>query len=422
MQGAGFLNEKHTRYMLECFSNATGLYLKGVDANGAVFLELDNVEECAFCAYVKDCNQKACIQSYKQACIEASKWKEPYFFRCHAGLVMWAVPIVVEESCVGCLICGQVLLWEIDEFFIEELEEMNREIKDFETLCQKAELLKVVSPHKSQSVAEMLQAILNYLSETNREEAQNRRKTEEWRNIILKHMDERKNKFLEDPFENDRYLLKEKKLLQAIRTGQKEKVAERLPAFLTDLYVLSGYSFDRVKVRAFEFMAMVSRAIVEAGLDSHIAMMQSEKFYEAMGEAKASEVLFDRIRSMIDEYMEDIFMMSQTAHQSLLKAAMRHVQTHYADPLRVEDLAAAAGISASYLSHLFKDTFNYTVNDYILRIRVENAVRLMQKRDLTLGEIAEKCGFPSAGHFSKVFKKQLGMTPKEYRNRFIDTL
>lgn len=422
MPEAGFLKEKHTRYMLECFSNATGLYLKGVDPEGRIFLELDNVEECEFCTYVKGCNEAACTQSYKQACVEAAKWKEPYFFRCHAGLVMWAVPIVVEESCVGCLICGQVLLWEIDEFFIEELEEMNRDIEDFNTLCQKAHLLKVLSPHKSQSVAEMLQAILNHLSEVNREEAQERRKTEEWRNVILKHMDERRNQFLEDPFEYDRYLLKEKKLLQAIRTGRKEKVAESLPAFLTDLYVLSGYSFDRVKVRLAEFMAMVSRAIVEAGLDSHIAMMQSEKFYDALGQVKGSEMLFDRVRQIIDEYMEDIFMMSQTAHRGLLKAAMRHVQMHYAEPLRVEDLAAAAGISASYLSHLFKDTFNYTVNDYILRIRVENAVRLMQKRELALKDIAEKCGFPSSGHFSKVFKKQFGMTPREYRSRFIDSL
>ena len=60
------------------------------------------------------------------------------------------------------------------------------------------------------------------------------------------------------------------------------------------------------------------------------------------------------------------------------------------------------------------------MNDYITRVRVENSVRLMEKRELTLREIAAHCGFKSPGYFSKVFKKYLGVTPREYRNRFIE--
>lgn len=420
MKGFEFLDEKYTRYMLECFSNATGLYLKGIDPEGEVFLELENLQECEFCGYVRSCNAGACTASYQQACQEAAKWKEPYFFRCHAGLVMWAVPIIVEEQSVGCLICGQVLLWEIDAFFIEELEEMNQDIENFGLLCEKARKLKVLSPHKSQSVADMLQAILNYLSKANAGGYDERLKTEAWRNVILNHMDERKNKFLEDPFDYDRHLKKEKMLLQAIRTGQRDKVSRALPGFLTDIYVLSNYSPDRVKVRVLEFMALVSRAIVEAGLDSHIAVMQNEKLFMEAAGIREVEVLFDRVSTMVDEFMEDIFILGETSHRSVLKAVREYIGAHYREALRIEDLAAEVGLSDSYLSHLFKETFNYTVNDYITRVRVENSVRLMEKRELTLREIAAHCGFKSPGYFSKVFKKYLGVTPREYRNRFIE--
>ena len=404
MKGFEFLDEKYTRYMLECFSNATGLYLKGIDPEGEVFLELENLQECEFCGYVRSCNDGACTVSYQQACQEAAKWKEPYFFRCHAGLVMWAVPIIVEEQSVGCLICGQVLLWEID----------------FGLLCEKARKPKVLSPHKSQSVADMLQAILNYLSKANAGGYDERLKTEAWRNVILNHMDERKNKFLEDPFDYDRHLKKEKMLLQAIRTGQRDKVSRALPGFLTDIYVLSNYSPDRVKVRVLEFMALVSRAIVEAGLDSHIAVMQNEKLFMEAAGIREVEVLFDRVSTMVDEFMEDIFILGETSHRSVLKAVREYIGAHYREALRIEDLAAEVGLSDSYLSHLFKETFNYTVNDYITRVRVENSVRLMEKRELTLREIAAHCGFQSPGYFSKVFKKYLGVTPREYRNRFIE--
>lgn len=287
-------------------------------------------------------------------------------------------------------------------------------------MCEKARKLKVLSPHKSQSVADMLQAILNYLSKANAGGYDERLKTEAWRNVILNHMDERKNKFLEDPFDYDRHLKKEKMLLQAIRTGQRDKVSRALPGFLTDIYVLSNYSLDRVKVRVLEFMALVSRAIVEAGLDSHIAVMQNEKLFMEAAGIREVEVLFDRVSTMVDEFMEDIFILGETSHRSVLKAVREYIGAHYREALRIEDLAAEVGLSDSYLSHLFKETFNYTVNDYITRVRVENSVRLMEKRELTLREIAAHCGFKSPGYFSKVFKKYLGVTPREYRNRFIE--
>ncbi|MEG0377230.1 MAG: PocR ligand-binding domain-containing protein [Eubacterium sp.] len=415
-----FLDEKYTRYMFECFSNATGLHLKGVDLLGDVFLELENLEECGFCVYVKSCHEEKCTASYKQACLEAAKWKEPYFFRCHAGLVMWAVPILVEETCVGALICGQVLLWEIDEFFIEELSEMNRDIPDFESLCQHAGALSILSPHKSQAVAELLQAIMNYLSKVNTSGYLEQRKTAEWRNTILQHMDERRSHFLEDPFEYDRYLKKEKQLLQWIRTGERDRVLEALPDFFTTVYVVSNYDLKRIKIRLLEWMSSVSRAIVEAGLDSHIAMIQSEKIFIKCSELKSAETLFDYLSNIIKEYMEDLFITSEGTQKSVLKASRAYINIHLADLLRIDDIAEAVGISASRLSHLFKETFNYTVNDYIVRVRIEHAVALMEKREMTLGDIAQKCGFKSSSHFSKVFKKYLGLNPKDYRNRFTE--
>ena len=55
----------------------------------------------------------------KKACKEAFKWDEPYFFRCHGGLVMWAAPLQIEQTRVGAIVCGQVLLWKADRLFFK---------------------------------------------------------------------------------------------------------------------------------------------------------------------------------------------------------------------------------------------------------------------------------------------------------------
>ncbi len=67
------------------------------------------------------------------------------------------------------------------------------------------------------------------------------------------------------------------------------------------------------------------------------------------------EVLFDRVSTMVDEFMEDIFILGETSHRSVLKAVREYIGAHYREALRIEDLAAEVGLSDSYLSHLFKE-------------------------------------------------------------------
>lgn len=89
------------------------------------------------------------------------------FFRCHAGLVMWSVPIIADNQNIGCIICGQVLLWKADEFFLDELKESTQDMFDFEIISEKVKKLEIISAEKCQSAAEMLLLVVNYLMRTN---------------------------------------------------------------------------------------------------------------------------------------------------------------------------------------------------------------------------------------------------------------
>lgn len=98
------------------------------------------------------------------------------------------------------------------------------------------------------------------------------------------------------------------------------------------------------------------------------------------------------------------------------EASLRFLETKLTDSsLRIETLAAIAGVSTRYYDTLFRRRFGESPKAYILRRRIEHAKsRLAGSRD-TIAEIALQCGFSDAYHLGRTFKQQCGISPGEYR-------
>ena len=95
--------------------------------------------------------------------------------------------------------------------------------------------------------------------------------------------------------------------------------------------------------------------------------------------------------------------------------ACAFVEAHYADKVSVDDLAAAAMVSPSYLIRLFKKQMGTTPHDYLLRYRISRAKELLAETTLTSAAIAQQVGFNSESNFSYRFSKMVGQSPRAYR-------
>lgn len=95
----------------------------------------------------------------------------------------------------------------------------------------------------------------------------------------------------------------------------------------------------------------------------------------------------------------------------------KYINSHIEEKLTLNDLAAIFGISANYLSLLFKKNSDIGFNDYITQMKIEAAKQLMENDNLKVYEIADRLGYESAFYFSKVFKKVEGVSPREYINQ-----
>lgn len=87
----------------------------------------------------------------------------------------------------------------------------------------------------------------------------------------------------------------------------------------------------------------------------------------------------------------------------------------YADPLTVDDLAAAAGLSRAHFSREFRRVFGESPHAYLLTRRLERAAALLRTTDYSVAEICLSVGLQSVGSFTTSFTRTYGMPPTAYR-------
>lgn len=105
---------------------------------------------------------------------------------------------------------------------------------------------------------------------------------------------------------------------------------------------------------------------------------------------------------------------AKTTPASLARA---YLERHYAEPLTLDEIAAATATDRFSLCRLYMKERGTTVMDDLLRIRIEKAKRLLRFCDDPVGQIGRSCGFSDASYFSFRFRELTGCSPKEYRRR-----
>ena len=108
-----------------------------------------------------------------------------------------------------------------------------------------------------------------------------------------------------------------------------------------------------------------------------------------------------------------------SAHQqdARVTAAMVYLVENLAQPLTLAEVAQAAGLSVSRLSHRFKDEVGITPGQFLERERLARAAQLLRFTTRPVAAIAEEVGFASPIHFSLRFKKAFTLSPREFRKR-----
>jgi len=118
--------------------------------------------------------------------------------------------------------------------------------------------------------------------------------------------------------------------------------------------------------------------------------------------------------SHVDAALDQSRRLSSEARR-LVRQAMAYIHTHYAEPLSRTDLAHHVALNEDYLTSSFRAELGVTPIAYLNRYRVYRAKQLLSSTDKSITEISGEVGFSDSGYFSRIFRREVGLSPDAYR-------
>jgi AraC family transcriptional regulator, glycine betaine-responsive activator len=128
----------------------------------------------------------------------------------------------------------------------------------------------------------------------------------------------------------------------------------------------------------------------------------------------SEQFLHPHLRSAADDQRMALRERLQTSHPRLL-AAILAMEKHLEEPLAGKQIAREVGLSKRQVERLFRSYLGCTFSRYYLELRLNRAQQLVSQTSMPILEIALACGFVSASHFSRSYRRRFGRTPRDER-------
>lgn len=135
---------------------------------------------------------------------------------------------------------------------------------------------------------------------------------------------------------------------------------------------------------------------------------------EFIGQASTLEDIRQYIHQMLSLYHAEIE--SRDSHNRIIYEVEKYILDHLGDPLSVKQIADQVYVSSTYLCFLYKKQTGKTLNQFILKMRMEKAKSLLLDTNQKIGDIATSLGYVNQNYFTKIFVSYYGTTPSRFRN------
>ena len=150
-------------------------------------------------------------------------------------------------------------------------------------------------------------------------------------------------------------------------------------------------------------------------VESKIKEMLDSKALTLDGQLHRNAEMMQILSDMIREGAQKAGNGRELTSFSYSEYAVRYINNHFSEKIRIQDLAKRIGISRSYLVKLVKQVTGMSPQEYLIEIRMRRASDLLSRSNDPIQTIAAECGYDDALAFSKVFKSKFGVNPSEYR-------
>ncbi len=211
----------------------------------------------------------------------------------------------------------------------------------------------------------------------------------------------------------------EQTLMNIVRHGDTATLREwmqKAPAVKSG--IIAHDQLRQIKNTFIVSTTLVCRNAIRGGMDIHDSLSLSDAYIQKCELLSDIESISNLQYRMVLDYTERVERIRRGKDPSKLVADVtNYVLHHLSEPIKTEDIAKALYFSRSRLSTRFKEETGVTLTDYILKEKSVEAKRLLRYSGKSITTISNYLGFSSQSHFNRVFKKYIGISPSEYRER-----
>ncbi|TBL70088.1 response regulator transcription factor [Paenibacillus thalictri] len=201
-------------------------------------------------------------------------------------------------------------------------------------------------------------------------------------------------------------------LVEDIKQTQGKNAPKIIRHYISALKQSQHPQYGRLQLLGAQFWAILSYALndeeisleavsMEPSIERELSQVHTVDQYESWLNGKIAQIC-------LNQQWHDNF-----KHKIAIDFIKQYIYENYSKEITISDLAEKVFISKNYLSQIFKDATGETINNFIIRVKMEKAKGMLFERKYKIYEIAASVGYKNIPYFSTTFKKHFGVTPAE---------
>ena len=409
------IDEKLLRECASAFCTAAGIGCTVTDAQGRLlFAQGYGCTQCELCA-ASAREAGVCMQTQLYGMREAERFGGSYIYSCAMGMNCFVSPILGPNGSQAQITVGPFRMLDEMDYVTYDLQEcMRMPQAEIEAILPIVRKIPYVEPHTISALATMLfmaAGFIQNVSDVNR--LQGAQESTAMQGQIVSYIQELKRE-RETPAYPFRL---ERAFLQALARGEQKQAQKLLNELLGHIMFAQGRDIQTIQARAYELLVLISRTAIEEGAAPEKVLALNDRCMAEMRENQDFDALCVWLSSAIKRYMNEAFNFSEMRDADIIHRTVQYMQLNYGAKTSLEDIARSVYLSPTYLCRLFKRKMGVTIMQFYTTLRIDKCKDLLTATDLPLSEIAQETGFGDQSHFTKVFKRAVGMTPLAYRRK-----
>ncbi|MDD4680072.1 MAG: response regulator [Clostridia bacterium] len=205
------------------------------------------------------------------------------------------------------------------------------------------------------------------------------------------------------------------KLMSELIAGNTEGVKDQINIIFHALVDFKSNKFY-VQSICIDIINNVSRLLLNTGSET---LNTFDKSLGVINKLLEFDKISD-IRAQLNSILLEVAAYNQQKSNSRIESLVEQIKgvidERFAEDLTVSTVAQEVYLSAGYATSLFKKGTNMSIMDYIIKVRIDTAKKMLQDPNSRISEVSYQVGYENIAYFSSLFKKVVGMNPKEYRN------